>query len=150
MSTTDPAKLTELLHALDDLRSTLADALNTGARHLSPQPEPGVSTLAAMMMAAQSNILNNPAGAKGAVDALSQLGRAHAATPEGAELLDRIVASPQVAQLRTLWETVTLNVLDEIDEPSPIPAAWLDLVLDSAANEHLADAIAAVRPQGFA
>lgn len=148
--TTDPAKLAELLHALDGLRSTLMGALAPDRDQIPVGPDLGVSPIAAMMLAAQSSILNNPAAAKGAVMALSKLGRAHAATPEGCELLRGVVASPQVAQLRTLWETVTLNVLDEIDEPSPIPAAWLDLVLDSAANEHLADAIAAVRPQGFA
>lgn len=155
MTTTDPARLAELLAVLDSLQSTLTNAL-TGSR---PQArgvsdaaatQTALSPVAAMLLHVQTAILRNPAAAKGAVVALSQLGRSHAATPEGAELLDRIVASPQVAKLRTLWETVTLNVLDEIDEPSPVPAAWLDLVLDGLANDGLADAIAAIRPEGFA
>lgn len=163
MTTAASSQLGDLLVALDGLRSTLIAGLGAPdtlrAESSSAAGTGDATPLVSLMVAARSAVLANPSLARGTVSALARLGRSHAATPEGAVLLERLAGAPEVAQLRALWEAVTLNVLDDIDEESPVPAAWLEVILDTlagpdaghgVADHGLADAIAAVRPEGFA
>ena len=57
-------------------------------------------------------MLGNPAAARGLHDLLVAEGRRYADTPAGAQLRDALIASEAVENLRRVWETVSLNVLD--------------------------------------
>lgn len=140
---TTPNQLRELLAALNELQSTVARALAVPA---STSDDPLVDLLAR----SQALVLAHPAESAGLVQGLAAIGRRHAATPEGAALLSGLLASAEVTELRTAWEAITLNLLDEVVPSGSIPAAWVDLMLDGAAAAHIAEAAESLRPEGFA
>jgi len=56
-----------------------------------------------------------------------------------------------VENLRRIWETVSLNVLDGPAVPNAAPDAWADLLADAVIGHGLDDSILArLRPEGFA
>ena len=65
-----------------------------------------------LLLGARRAVLGNPAAARGLHDLLVAEGRRYADTPDGAQLRDALVASEAVENLRRVWETVSLNVLD--------------------------------------
>jgi hypothetical protein len=78
-------------------------------------------------------------------------GRRYADTPEGAELRDALINSEAVENLRRVWETISLNVLDGPAAPNTAPTAWADLVADAVIGHGLDDSILGrLRPEGFA
>ena len=53
--------------------------------------------------------------------------------------------------LRRVWETVSLNVLDGPASPNAAPDAWAELVADAIIGHRLNDSVLArFRPEGFA
>ena len=64
-------------------------------------------------------------------DLLVAEGRRYAQTPRGARLRDALVASEAVENLRRVWETVSLNVLDGPAAPNAVPDAWAELLADA-------------------
>ena len=72
-------------------------------------------------------VLGNPAAARGLHDMLVAEGRRYSETPDGAQLRDALVASEAVENLRRVWETVSLNVLDGPAAPNAAPTAWAEL-----------------------
>lgn len=140
---TNPDQLRELLAVLSELRTTITRSLETSV----PSSE---DPLVDLLARSQSLVLAHPAESAGLVQALAAIGRRHAATPEGAQLLQGLLASPKVAELRTAWEAVTLNLLDEVTPTGSAPAAWVDLMLDGASAAHIAQAAEQIRPEGFA
>jgi hypothetical protein len=96
-------------------------------------------------------VLGNPSAARGVHDLLIAEGDRYAQTPEGAALRDALVASGAVENLRRVWETVSLNVLDGHAPPSSAPTAWAELLADAVIGHGLDDSILArLRPEGFA
>ena len=89
---TTPDQLRELLATLNGLQSTVAQALQAPA---STSDDPLVDLLAR----SQALVLAHPAESAGLVQGLAAIGRRHAATPEGAELLRGLLASAEVAEL---------------------------------------------------
>ena len=84
-------------------------------------------------------------------DLLVAEGRRYADTPAGAQLRDALVASEAVENLRRVWETVSLNVLDGPAPPNAAPDAWAELLADAIIGHGLDDSILArLRPEGFA
>ena len=71
--------------------------------------------------------------------------------PAGARLRDALIASEAVENLRRVWETVSLNVLDGPAPPNAAPTAWAELLADAVIGHGLDDSILArLRPEGFA
>ena len=86
----------------------------------------------------------------GGYDLLVAEGCRYAATPSGAER-DALISSEAVENLRRVWETVSLNVLDGPAAPNTAPTAWADLLADAVIGHGLDDSILArLRPEGFA
>ena len=137
-------QLAELLAALDGLRTTIVASLDSSTAGTSDDP------IVDLMLRSQALVLTHPAAAAGVVDSLAELGRRHAATAEGAALVDALTRSEAVADLRTAWEAITLNLLDGATTGPSIPAAWIDLMLDGVSAEHVAASAEALRPEGFA
>jgi hypothetical protein len=62
-----------------------------------------------------------------------------------------LIASEAVENLRRVWETLSLNVLDGPAAPNAAPEAWADLFADVVMGHGLDDAILdRLRPEGFA
>ncbi len=84
-------------------------------------------------------------------DLLVAEGARYARTPEGAQLRDALAASEAVENLRRIWETLSLNVLDGPCEPKAAPGAWAELLADAVVGHGLDDSVLArLRPEGFA
>jgi len=93
----------------------------------------------------------NPAAARGLHDLLVAEGRRYADTSAGAQLRDALISSEAVENLRRVWETVSLNVLDGPAPQNAAPTAWAELLADAVIGHGLDDSILArLRPQGFA
>jgi hypothetical protein len=127
--------LLAVLAELDQLRALALGLAERDAPSLWPAPAPDaglVRSLWEVLLAARRAVFANPSAARGVVDVLVAEGRRYAeATDEGRALRDRLVASDAVDQLRRVWETVTLNVLDG-PTTSGLPDAWIELVVDAA------------------
>ena len=96
-------------------------------------------------------MLGNPVAARSLLDLLVAEGRRYADTPAGAELRDALVASDAVENLRRVWETLSLNVLDGPASPNAAPDAWAELLVDAIIGHGLDDSVLArFRPEGFA
>jgi hypothetical protein len=139
------AQLAALIAALDGVKLAASQLLGSAAA-----PTAAGDPVTGLVIEGRASLLRNPAVAAGLVRALARLGAQHAQTPAGAELLERLVRSDGVERLRTLWETVTFNVLEEVESPSVVPSAWLDLVLDTLADDGLERAVRQAGPWGYA
>ena len=95
-------------------------------------------------------LLDAGATRKGGVETPAE-GARYAQTPAGAQLRDALAGSPAVENLRRIWETLSLNVLDGPAEPDAAPIAWSELLADALVGHGLNDSILArLRPEGFA
>jgi hypothetical protein len=104
-----------------------------------------------LLLGARRAVLGNPAAARGVHDLLVAEGRRYADTPAGAELRDALAASNAVENLRRVWETLSLNVLDGPASSSAAPDAWAELLADTIIGHGLDDSVLAhFRPEGFA
>ena len=64
---------------------------------------------------------------------------------------DALVASSAVENLRRIWETLSLNVLDGPASSTAAPDAWAELLADAIIGNGLDDSVLGhFRPEGFA
>ena len=150
-----PEMLLGVLVELDRVRASVIDLLEQRLPELHPAPDadsPGSEqSMYEMLMSARRAVLAHPAAARACQDLLVRQGRRYAATPEGAALRDRLVASEAVDHLRRIWETLSLNVLDGPAAASGVPDAWAELIADVVAGRELDHTVLArLRPEGFA
>ena len=104
-----------------------------------------------LLLGARRAVLGNPAAARGLTICSSPRAAATRRHPHGAQLRDALVASEAVENLRRVWETVSLNVLDGPAAPNAAPDAWAELLADAVIGHGLDDSILArLRPEGFA
>lgn len=152
---TNPEVLIAMLAELERIRALTLDLVEHQAPALLPPPPDDVAgaerTAFDLLLGARRAVLGNPAAARGVHDLLVAEGRRHAATPGGARLREALVASPAVENLRRIWETLSLNVLDGPASPSSTPDAWAELLADAIVGHGLGDGVLArLRPEGFA
>lgn len=158
MSAPGAEGLVGLLVELDRVRSLTLELLEGCAPQLRPEPPESLATderaTYELLLGARRAVLGNPGAARALRDLLVAEGRRYAGTPAGAELRDALVVSEAVENLRRVWETVTLNVLDG---PASGPAtgappdAWAELLADAVVGHGLDEAVLArLRPEGFA
>jgi len=86
--------------------------------------------LANVLREAQRLLLLHPIAAQAAFGALMAEGRAFAETPEGALWKARLKDSETVERVATLWENVTLNLLEE--SAGILPSRLLDVLVMAA------------------
>jgi hypothetical protein len=147
-----PEVLVGMLAELEKIRSLTIDLVERQAPHLVPAIDPAATDAehAAhdLLLGARRAVLGNPAAARHLHDLLVAEGHRYAATPEGLGLRDRLVASEAVENLRRVWETLSLNVLD--GPATSTPTGWAELLADAIVGNGLDDAILArLRPEGF-
>lgn len=155
MSGPTPEVMLALVAELDRIRALAVDLIERGAPRLLPvPPEPAVGgerSVYELLATARRVVFGHPAAARGMHDLLVAEGRRYATTPAGAQLREALVASEAVENLRRIWETVSLNVLDGPAPPSAIPDAWAELLADAVIGHGLDDTVLArLRPEGFA
>ena len=84
----------------------------------------------------QLALLKHPVAAQALFQSFVAEGRRFAATPEGKAWQDRLSGSELIRRGRLVWETATLNLLEERSE-SPIPSGLLDALASAAAEPEL-------------
>lgn len=147
-----PEVLVGMLAELEKIRSLTIELVERHAPRLVPAIDPAATdaehTTHDLLIGARRAILGSPAAARHVHDLLVAEGHRYAATPEGCALRDGLVASETVENLRRVWETLSLNVLD--GPAAPTPAGWAELLSDAIVGNGLDDAILArLRPEGF-
>src|SRR6185312_11933483 len=140
-----PEVLVGMLAELERIRELTLDLVERNAPRLLPAPPDEATgserSVYDLLLGARRAVLGNPAAARGLHDLLVAEGRRYAATPDGAELRDGLVRSEAVENLRRIWETVSLNVLDGPAAPSAGPDAWADLLADAVIGHGLDDSV---------
>jgi hypothetical protein len=150
-----PEVLISMLAELERIRELTLDLVEKQAPQLLPPPpdtsDSAERTVFEMLLGARRAVLGNPAAARGLHDLLVAEGCRYGSTPAGAQLRDGLIASEAVENLRRIWETLSLNVLDGPGAPNAAPDAWAELLADAVIGHGLDDAIVArLRPEGFA
>jgi hypothetical protein len=151
----NPEGLIGMLAELERIRELTLDLIERETPQLHPAPphEAGGTERTAfdLLLGARRAVLGNPAAARRLHDLLVTEGHRYANTPDGARLRDALAASEAVENLRRVWETLSLNVLDGPAAPNASPDAWADLLADAVIGHGLDDSILArLRPEGFA
>jgi hypothetical protein len=150
----NPADMIAMLAELERIRELTLDLIEDQTPQLRPIPPNDCGpeqTAFHLLVGARRAVLGNPAAARGLHDLLVAEGRRYAATPHGAGLRDALAASEAVENLRRVWETLSLNVLDGPASPNAAPEAWADLLADVVMGNGLDDSILdRLRPEGFA
>ncbi len=150
-----PEVLIGMLAELERVRELTLDLIEQQTPRLMPAPPTGASgaenTVYELLLGARRAVLGNPAAARSVHDLLVTEGCRYADSPAGAQLRDALVASEAVENLRRVWETVSLNILDGPASPGSAPIAWAELLADAVIGHGLDEAILArLRPEGFA
>lgn len=150
-----PEVLMGMLAELERIRELTLDLVERNAPRLLPSPPDDSAgperSVFDLLIGARRAVLGNPAAARALHDLLVTEGRRYADTPAGAQLRDALVSAEAVENLRRVWETVSLNVLDGPAAPNTAPMAWAELVADAAIGQGIDDSILArLRPEGFA
>jgi plasmid stabilization system protein ParE len=140
------------LERIRELTLDLVEQQTPLLRPVPPDETDGAERMAFdLLVGARRAVLGNPAAARRLHDLLVAEGRRYAATPHGARLRDQLVASEAVENLRRVWETLSLNVLDGPAATNAAPEAWADLLADVVMGHGLDDSILErLRPEGFA
>jgi hypothetical protein len=143
-----------MLAELERIRETILDLVEHQAPHLLPPPprDDGTErTTYELLIGVRRAVLGNPAAARSLHDMLVAQGHRYAETTDGARLRDALASSEAVENLRLVWETVSLNVLDGPAAPGCAPNAWAALLADAVVGHGLDDTILSrLRPEGFA
>jgi hypothetical protein len=147
--------LVGMLAELERIRELTLDLVERTAPQLLPAPPTDAGgaerTMFELLRGARRAVLGNPGAARGLHDLLVAEGRRYADTSAGAQLRDALVASDAVENLRRVWETVSLNVLDGPASSNGAPDAWAELLADAIIGNGLDDSVLArFRPEGFA
>jgi len=152
MTAPSPETLLALLVELDRVRAVILDVLERTAPPLLPvRPHDGdddQQPLYELLVSVRRAVLGHPVAAKRLHDLLVAEGRRYSETAAGARLREALVASEAVADLRRIWETVSLNVLDGPSSPSGVPDAWAEALSDAITGRVLDDMLTRLRPDG--
>ena len=154
MTAPRPEALLALLVELDRVRAAVLDVLERTAPPLLPVPthvvDDNPQPLHDLLVSVRRAVLGHPVAAKRLYDMIVTEGHRYAGTADGARLREALAGSEAVAQLRRIWETVSLNVLDGAATPSGVPEAWAEALSDAITGRVLDDTVLAkLRPDGF-
>jgi hypothetical protein len=118
------------------------------AKHAEPAAE-GAPDLHEMLKQAERLLLLHPMAAQAAFSALVAQGRRFATTPHGQNMASALSSSPILAKLRRIWETTTLNMLEE--RPTTVlPNMYIEAIFRAAKSANLEELLSAQHPTGKA
>ena len=144
----------EMVAELERIRSVVTRLATEPLRNQAAAEMPAdlsedEQALVALLSSARTAMLQSPSGANALVRFLVTEGQSFAATSEGARWHAALVGAPEVERLREIWEAVSLNVLDDLDDDATIPTAWLDVLNDLVTANGVDRLIESLRPDGL-
>ena len=151
----NPEDLVGMLAEVERIRELTLDLVERSVPPLMPVPPSDTDgterAVFELLLGVRRAVLGNPAAARSLHDLLVAEGRRYADTPTGAELRDALAASSAVDNLRRIWETLSLNVLDGPAASNAAPDAWAELLADAIIGHGLdSSVLGQFRPEGFA
>ncbi|HEX8172959.1 MAG TPA: hypothetical protein VF824_20660 [Thermoanaerobaculia bacterium] len=139
------------------LRNVLLQRLHEIHRGAAPAPppppvapEPGEWTdadILELLNDAQMALLKHPTAAQAAFAALVREGRRYAETESGKKWLEVLGASDLMRRARWVWETTSLNMLEE-DAETIVPSTYLEALLRAADALSMEDLLGKVKGMG--
>lgn len=128
----------ELLAEMERFRTETEQLLFGSWRTEPDPPEEDLSEelkqLIDTLRRARSELMRNPVGAGQLVSFLVAEGQRYADTQQGNVWKEALLASPHIEYLRDLWETVSLDIFNGLQEGESVPAAWIDLLTEALRN----------------
>lgn len=126
------------LHARADARANV-EALSADAAD-SDGPE---GRLRQLLVRAHAFLMEHPLAARAIFSGLAAEGRHYGKTDEGAALRERLRESSLVRRGALLWNSLTMGMLDGA-EPTQLPSAYLDALVEAASTEDLEELLGKV------
>lgn len=109
-----------------------------------------MARLVDVLESARVSMLENPGAARALIEFLVAEGRRYAQSPDGRIWRNQLLGSPHLEYLRELWEAVTLDLFDHIDEEDRVPTAWVDLLTDALSQRSDVETLlSSLRPDGY-
>jgi len=102
-----------------------------------------------ILRAGQLAMVKHPAAAQALFQSFVAEGRRFGATPEGMAWQERLIGSQLIRRGRLLWDSATLNLLEE-DSESAIPSGFLDALAAAAAEPDIEAVLARLHRPGSA
>ncbi len=132
------------------IRNLLLDALG-GRGPARPDPPPPEEWTDAdvlrLLDQAQGVLLRHPVAAQAGFAALVAEGRRFAGTPEGARWAAVLAGSELMQRARWVWETTSLNLLEE-DPDTLVPSTYLEALLRASETPDLEAVLSRVQGMG--
>lgn len=138
------------------LRNLLLERLHEIHRGAAPSPPPPVhhepiewtdADILELLNDAQMALLKYPTAAQAAFAALVREGRRYAETEAGKRWLKVLGASDLMRRARWVWETTSLNMLEE-DAETIVPSTYLEALLRAADALSMEDLLGKVKGMG--
>jgi hypothetical protein len=147
----------EETHRIRDLLLARIEELNRSSRLAASERAPSSAAdgerpwsdayILSLLDKAQLALLKHPTAAQAAFSALVGEGRRFARTAEGAEWLDALSTSSFIRRARWVWETTSLNMLEE-DETTVVPSTYLEALLRAAEGPDMDQVLSRVKGMG--
>jgi hypothetical protein len=131
------------------LRAAQPSGLSRIARPLPEDLSDDEKRVVGLLNRVRELVLSQPAAGKAITSFLVAEGRRFAGSDEGAAWLECLRDAPEVERLRQIWEAMTLNVFDDIEDAEDVPDAWADLIADLAAIGNVNRIVTALLPEGL-
>lgn len=131
------------------LRNLLLERLHPPRQPVAEEPprEWNETDILEILNDAQIALLKHPTAAQAAFSALVREGRRYATTDEGKKWLEVLSASDLMRRARWVWETTSLNMLEE-DEETIVPSTYLEALLRAAEALSMEDLLGKVKGMG--
>lgn len=142
----------QLLSRLDAMHRVAQGGAAARIADRAPAPPDSPRTWSAdeiigLLNDAQMAILKYPTAAQAAFSAVVREGRRYAETDEGKAWLDALSTSGLMRRARWLWETTSLNMLQE-DESTIVPSTYLEALLRAAEVPDMEELLGRVKGMG--
>jgi hypothetical protein len=140
-----------LLTRLQGLHRQALDGLTGTVRptpRVSPSPTWTEDEIIALLDGMQMMMLKYPVVSQAAFSALVREGRRFAETEVGKQWFERLKSSPLMRKLRWVWETTSLNMLEE-DAEIIVPSTYLEALLRAAGTPDMEALLGRVQGMGY-
>jgi len=126
------------LRARSRARANAAALMDDGADRDDPEVR-----LRRLLVQAHTFLMEHPLAARAVFSGLAAEGRAYAKSENGAALREQLRQSSLVRRGALLWNSLTMGMLDD-NEPTRLPSAYLDALVEAATTENLEELLGKV------
>jgi hypothetical protein len=139
-----------VLTRLQALKGGIEPGVSDRPGQRSPAPKAGNwsdKEIVAILDSAQIALLKHPVAAQAAFAALVAEGRLFAETDSGRQWLEVLKSSELMRKLRWIWETTSLNMLEE-DVNTIVPSTYLEALLRAAGTPDMEILLSRIKGMG--